>query len=328
MTRRLVVAGFLLVAVVVFGTLGYALIERWPVFDALYMTVITVGTVGFTEVHRLSDAGRAFTMALVIVGVGAIGFSFGTLIDFFVEGHLKGMLEGRRMSKEIDQLSGHHIIAGIGRVGKVVARELAEEGAPFVVVESADARIQQAKAEGWLYVQGDATEEETLQAAGIARAASLITALDQDADNLFVTVTAKTLNPGLFVVSRSATESSESKLIKAGVDRVITPTVIGGRRMASLVLHPFVADYLDLVTHDAGVEYRLQEMDLPPSSPIVGQSIRQSAVRDRFGAFILAIRGSDGAIDTNPSFDRVLMAGDRLVVLGTNEQLSALAQAV
>ena len=290
------------------------------------MTVITIGTVGFSEVHALSDAGRLLTMSLIIIGVGAIGFSFGTLIDFFVEGHLGGMLEGRRMKNKIEGLSGHHIIAGIGRVGKVVARELAEEQQPFVVVDSSDARIQDARANGWLYVQGDATEEETLRAAGIARAASLITALDQDADNLFVTVTAKTLNPGLFVVSRSSTESSEAKLIKAGVNRVITPTVIGGRRMASLVLHPFVADYLDLVTHDADVEYRLQELDLPASSPIAGQSIRESAVRDRFGAFILAIRGPDGVIDTNPSFDRVLMAGDRLVVLGTNEQLSALAK--
>ena len=230
------------------------------------------------------------------------------------------------MNKQIDALSGHHIVAGIGRVGKVVAHEFADEKAPFVVVDSSEARIEQARAEGWLYVQGDATEEETLSAAGIGRAASLVTALDQDADNLFVSVTAKTLNPGLFVVSRSSTESSESKLIKAGVDRVITPTVIGGRRMASLVLHPFVADYLDLVTHDADVEYRLQEFDLPASSPIAGQSIRESAVRDRFGAFILAIRGADGVIDTNPSFDRVLKGGDRLVLLGTNEQLAAMAK--
>ncbi len=328
MKRRLAGAGLLLLSLVAAGTTGYVIIEGWPVFDSLYMTIITIGTVGFTEVHKLSDAGRAFTMTLIIVGVGAIAFSFGTLIDFFVEGHLRGMLEGRRMAREIDGLSDHHIIAGFGRVGKVVARELAAEDASFVVVDIAEARIEEARAHGWRYVQGDATEEETLRAAGITRAASLIAALEQDADNLFVTVTAKTLNPGLFIVSRSSSEASGDKLIKAGVDRVITPTEIGGRRMASLVLHPFVSDYLDLVTHDADVEYRLQEMDLPASSPIAGKSIRESAVRDRFGAFILAIRGADGVIDTNPSFDRVLMAGDRLVVLGTNDQLSALAEAM
>jgi len=328
MKRRLLGAAVLLVAVLVVGTAGYVIFEGWGVFDALYMTAITVSTVGFTEVHPLSDAGRAFTMALVLMGVGAIGFSFGILLDFLMEGHLGGMLEVRRMNRQIDALSQHHIIAGVGRVGVIVARELADEGVDFVLVDSADAPIEVAKANGWLYVQGDATEEETLHAAGIERAASLITALDQDADNLFVTVTAKTLNPSLFVVSRSSNESSESKLIKAGANRVITPTVIGGRRMASLVLHPFVSDYLDLVTHDAGVEYRLQEIDLTPSSPIADRSIRESAVRDRFGAFILAVRGADGVIDTSPSFDRVLVAGDRLVVLGTPEQLSSLAQAI
>ncbi len=328
MKRRLLGAAVLLVAVLVVGTAGYVIVEGWGVFDALYMTAITVSTVGFTEVHPLSDAGRAFTMALVLMGVGAIGFSFGILLDFLMEGHLGGMLEVRRMNRQIDALSQHHIIAGVGRVGVIVARELADEGVDFVLVDSADVPIEVAKANGWLYVQGDATEEETLHAAGIERAASLITALDQDADNLFVTVTAKTLNPSLFVVSRSSNESSESKLIKAGANRVITPTVIGGRRMASLVLHPFVSDYLDLVTHDAGVEYRLQEIDLTPSSPIADRSIRESAVRDRFGAFILAVRGADGVIDTSPSFDRVLVAGDRLVVLGTPEQLSSLAQAI
>jgi voltage-gated potassium channel len=324
--RRLVLAGALLVGVLVAGTLGYVVIEHWGWFDALYMTAITVATVGFHEVHALSDAGRVFTILLVVMGVGAIGFSFGTLVDFLVEGRLKGILEDRRMTRQIAGLSNHHVIAGFGRVGKVIAAELAKEGADFVLVDSADAALEEAKCAGWLFVHGDATEEETLRAAGIERAQSLITALDQDADNLFVTVTARTMNPSLFIVSRSSSEPSAVKLVKAGVNRVIVPTVIGGRRMASLVLHPFVSDYLDLVTHDADIEYRLQEMDLPPSSPIAGKSIRESAVRDRFGAFILAVRGADGVIDTNPSFDRVLMAGDRLVLLGTNAQLAALAR--
>jgi voltage-gated potassium channel len=328
MGRRLTAALLVLFAVLVGGTIGYILIEGWGFLDALYMTTITIATVGFEEVHALSELGRIFTIVLVLAGVGGIAFSVGALIDFFVEGHLGGMLEGRKMKHQIEALSGHHIVAGAGRVGIVVARALAEEKAPFVVVDRADTRIEEARDNGWLYVHGDATEEATLIAAGIERASSLVTVLEQDADNLFVTVTAKTLNPSVFIVSRSSTESSEPKLIKAGANRVITPNVIGGRRMASLILHPFVSDYLDLVAHGAEVEYRLQELRLPTNSPIAGKSIRESAVRDRFGAFILAVRGPDGPIDTNPSFDRILSGGDLLVMLGTPDQLAALSQAV
>lgn len=327
MSRKLLTAVFVLVGMLVFGTVGYMVVERWGLFDSLYMTVITISTVGFTEIHPLSGAGRVFTIVLLIAGIGALGYSLGTFIDFLVEGHLKGMLEGRHMARQIEGLSDHHIIAGFGRVGLVAASEFAHEGAPFVVIDTSDARIEEVRQRDWAYVKGDATAEETLVAAGIERAKSLIAALDQDADNLFVTVTAKTLNPSIYIVARTIHQSSEQKLLNGGADRVITPTVIGGRRMAGLVLHPSVSDYLDLVTHEADLEYRLQELDLPAGSPIAGKSIRESAVRDRFGAFILAVRGADGVFDTNPSFDRVLAPGDRLVLLGTEKQLAALVQA-
>lgn len=328
MKRRVAIAVSVLFGVALFGTLGYMIVEGWNIFDSLYMTVITISTTGFTEINKLSDSGRAFTIVLLLVGVGAITVAIGTVIDFFVEGHLTGMLEDRRMTKEIEALSNHHIIAGAGRFGIVVARELADEGVAFVLVDVSEEAVAVVKDNGWLCVHGDATEEEVLRAAGIERASSLLAALDQDADNMFVTVTAKTVNPGIFIVSRSTQEATEPKLIKAGADRVITPNVICGRRMATLVLHPFVSDYLDLVTHGAEVEYRLQEIDLAATSPVAGKSIRESMVRDRFGVFILAIRGRDGVIDTNPSFDRVMEEGDTLVVLGTSKQLTALGQAV
>ncbi|MDO8987167.1 MAG: potassium channel protein [Coriobacteriia bacterium] len=324
MFKRLAVAGGALVSVLVIGAVGYVVIERASFFDALYMTVITVGGVGFSETIPLSQSGRAFTMLLILTGFGAVLFALGTFIDFVVEGHLRDFVEGRRMQSGIERLSGHHIIAGIGRVGAAVARVLADEGAPFVIIEHDLDAAAQAKAEGWLVLVADATDEEVLERAGIRRAQSLVTALDADADNLFVTFSARAINPELFIVARSSHESSEAKLRRAGANRVMTPNVIGGRRMATMVLHPAVSDYLDLVTHGDGLEYRLQEIDVHGACAFAGNSIAQARVRDVTGAYILAVQGVDGVINTNPASDTVLCIGDRLVVLGTMAQLEAL----
>jgi len=328
MIRRVYVAGFMLIGLLTLGTVGYMLIEGWGPLDALFMTVITVATVGFREVHVLSRGGQVFTMALIILGVGALGFSLGVLVDFFAEGRLFGLLEERRMTSAIDALSGHHIIAGLGRVGSVVAETLADEARPFVVIETNGEAADIARTRGWLFVQGDATQEAVLVAAGVKRASSLITTLDNDGANMFVTVTAKTLNPSLFVVSRSEDEAAESVLLKAGVDRVITPNVIGGRRMANLVTHPFVADYLDLVTHGHDVQFRLQDFELPATSPLANRSIREGMVRDRYGVYVLAVRDPDGSVDTNPSMDKKLLPGSVLVMLGTPQQLESLVREV
>lgn len=324
MTRRLLIALALLAFVVLAGTVGYIVIEGADPFDALYFTVITVGTVGYAETIPLSGAGRAFTMGVLIAGFGALLFALGTFIDFMVEGHLKGFLEGRRMTSDIDRLNGHHIVAGTGRVGSVVARMLADENVPFVVLDNCVDCVEEARSNGWLVVQGDASDEDVLRAAGIERARSLITALDTDADNLFVTFTARAMNPDLFIVARSSHESSEAKLRRAGANRVMTPNVLGGRRMATMVLHPIVSDYLDLVTHGDSVEYRLQEVEVVRNSRFAGKDIRSSQVRDLTGVYILAVHSEDGGLNTNPAPDTVLNAGDRLVALGTFAQLQAL----
>ena len=310
------------------GTSGYAIIEGWGLRESLYMTVITVATVGFREVHRLSPAGEIFTMALIITGVGALGFSLGVFVDFLSEGRVVRMLEERHMNRAIQELSGHHVLVGLGRVGSVVAESLADASAPFVVVEQDAEALEWGRERGWLTVLGDATEEPVLVQAGIERAASLIAALDSDGANMFVTVTAKTLNPDLLVVVRSEHEASESVLLKAGANRVATPNVIGGRRLANFVLRPFASDYVDLVTHGTEVEFSLEDVELPKDSPLVGQSIRQAMVRDRYGTYILAIRHPDGTIDTNPDMDSVIRAGSVLVVLGTPEQIATLIREV
>jgi voltage-gated potassium channel len=324
--RRFVWAISILAAVFVAGTSGYMLIEGWSFFDSLYMTTITVGTVGFGEVHPLSDNGRLFTMCLIIAGVGALGFAFGQLVEFVFEGRIQEILEGRRMGRRLESLTGHTVVAGFGRVGSVVARALAEEGAQFVIIDLADESEVTARESDWIFVRGDATEEEVLEQAGIRSAASIVTALSSDAENLFVTVTARALNPDVFIVARSSHESTETKLINAGANRTITPNVIGGRRMASMVLHPTVSDYLDIVSSGEGAEFRLQEVELEAESCFVGRTIAEGRIRETTGAQVVAILKTDGTVDANPAAASVLMAGERLVVLGTADQVAVLAE--
>jgi voltage-gated potassium channel len=327
MRRRIAWPLAILVIVLFVGVAGYMLIQGWGFLDALYMTVITVGTVGFREVHPLSRAGEAFTMFMIIVGVAALGFALAQFVEFLLEGHILGFLEGRRMEKRIAELSGHTIVAGAGRVGAVVARSLAEEGAEFVVVDVSPDAGEVSRDEGWPFVLGDATEEGVLEAAGIARAGAIVTALSGDAENLFVTITARSINPEIFIVARSSHESTEAKLLKAGASRTITPNIIGGRRMASMVLHPTVSDYLDIVTRGEGVEFRLQEVELAKNSPFVGMSLADSRIREQTGAQVVAVLHADGRVDANPAASAVLEAGERLVVLGTPGQVAVLVQA-
>lgn len=325
MLRRLGYAFAVLGTVLLVGTAGYIVIEGWSFADALYMTVITVGTVGFSEVHALSAGGRVLTMALIIVGFGAIVFALGTIIDFMVEGHFSGLLEGRRMDKRIAGMSGHHVVAGLGRVGTTVAEEYDDRGVLFVVIDMDEEALARARERGWAFVKGDASAEETLLAAGIMRSRSLVTALDTDADNLFVTLTARGMNAALFIVARSTAGAAEAKLRRAGADRVITPTEIGGRRMAAMVLQPVVSEYLDVVTRGEALQFKLEEILLGESDPYSGRSIAESRIRAETGAYILAVHREGGGVNTNPVPDFVLEAGDRLVAIGTEEQLALLA---
>jgi voltage-gated potassium channel len=323
--RRLAYAFVILGSILVVGTVGYMAIEGWDFADAVYMTVITVGTVGFSEVHALSEGGRVFTMGLIIVGFGAILFALGTIIDFMVEGHFSGLLEGRRMDKRIAGMNGHHVVAGLGRVGSTVAEEYSARGVSFVVIDVSDEALARAREREWAFLKGDASAEETLLAAGIMRARSLVTALDTDADNLFVTLTARGMNPALFIVARSTAEAAEPKLRRAGADRVITPTEIGGRRMAAMVLQPVVSEYLDVVTRGEALQFKLEEILLGESDPYTGRSIGDSRIRAETGAYILAVHRAGGHVNTNPAPELVLEAGDRLVAIGTEDQLALLA---
>ncbi len=321
LARRLSLAVFLVLLILLVGTFGYWLIEGWPFFDALYMTVITVSTVGFREIGPLSFSGRLFTLFLIMGGAGIIIFALGTLIEFFVEGHFTGLLGRKKMERKIEKLKDHYIICGFGRVGEQIAKELFHAGVPLVTIDTDPERIDKCEQEGLLSIAGDASKDEILEAAGVKRAKGLIAVVDNDADNIFVTLSAKGLNPEVFVVARAEQEESEPKLKKAGADRVVSPVTIGGRRMASLLLRPLVCDYLDIVARGEDIEFQLEETELKKSSPTANMSIKEAAVRDKTGVLIMAVKKESGEVITNPSSSVRLESGDKLVVLGTKEQL-------
>ncbi len=322
--RRLTGALIALSGVVIVGTVGYKMLGfSW--LDALYQTVTTVATVGFREVEPLSDVGKVFTMVLILVGVGVALYTFSVLMETVVEGQLQELLGRRRMNRAIADLSGHVIICGWGRVGRTIAEDLAASGRGVVVIDSNAERLETAT---HLALVGDATEDAVLRAAGIDRAAALVAAVDSDAANLFVTINARALNPGLFIVSRVRSESNEEKLRRVGADRVVNPQSIGGARIAAFVRQPNVAEFVDVVMHDRNLEFRLEEITVPAGSAIDGVSLRDAHLRDRTGAMVLALRAEDGSFTTNPSPETPLRRGQVLITIGTPTQLAALEDLV
>jgi voltage-gated potassium channel len=307
--------------VVLVGTVGYLLFGFSPL-DALYQTVITVTTVGFNSPHTLSAGSKVFTIVLILVGVGTALYTFSAVLEVLIEGHMRELVRRRRMEREIVRMSGHVIVCGWGRVGREVAQFLAGASRDVVVVDRDPSRLETVP-HPW--VLGDVSDDETLREAGIDRAAALVAALNTDADNLFVTVAAKSLRQDLQIIARARTESSEAKLKRAGADRVVNPQQLGGDRMASFVTQPHVVDFVDVVMHDGSLEFRLEELEVPATSSLAGSTIRSTHLRDRTGALVLAIRRPDGVFVTNPSPESVISAGDVLISVGTAEQLGALA---
>ncbi|HUO47310.1 MAG TPA: potassium channel protein [Acidimicrobiales bacterium] len=319
--RRVRIGLAVLALVVVAGTVGY-LLFGFSLLDALYQTVITVTTVGFNSPHELTAGGKAFTMVLILVGVGTALYTFSSVLEVLIEGHMRDLVRRRRMERDIAGMSGHVIVCGWGRVGREVARFLANSDRDVVVVDRDPERLDQVP---YPCVMGDVSDDETLRQAGIERAGALVAALNTDADNLYVTVAGKSLCPDIQIIARARTDSSESKLVRAGADRVVNPQQLGGDRMASFVIQPHVVDFVDVVMHDGTLEFRLEELTVSPASPLAGNTLRSAHLRDRTGALVLAIRRPDGGFLTNPAPEDVIEAGDVLISVGTAEQLGALA---
>ena len=310
-----------LALVLLAGTLGY-LCFGFSILDAIFQSVITVTTVGFNSPHPLDAASKVFTIVLILVGVGTALYTFSAVLEVLIDGNIKDLIRRRRMERDISRMDGHVIVCGWGRVGREVARYLANGETDLVVVDRDPERMQGIP---YAWVCGDVAEDATLLAAGLDRASALVAALDTDADNLYVTVAAKSMRPGIQIIARARNESSESKLTRAGADRVVNPQQLGGDRMASFVTQPHVVDFIDVVMHDGSLTFRLEEMALSANSPLVGKTLRSAHLRDRTGALVLAIRRPDGQFVTNPSPEDTIESGDVLITIGTDAQLEALA---
>jgi voltage-gated potassium channel len=322
--RRLRLSLALLAAVAACGTLGYVLIEHYSLLDAVYMTVITLTTVGYSEVHPLSPAGRAFTIGLIVLGLGTVYAAIGSAIEMVFGEQLRETLGRQRMERRLSEIKDHSIICGYGRMGHEIAREFQARGRTFVVVDCDPRLAGTMEAEGIPYLIGDAAEDEVLQCAGVCRASSLIAVAPTDAANIFITLTGRSLNPALHIVARSSREEEEHKLRRAGANRVVSPYVIGGRRIAAAVLRPAVVDFLDLHTHGPDREMEIDDIRILPSAPYAGQSLRASGIRERTGCTVLALRSGEGRFTQNPTPDTLLQSGDSMIVLGTLAQIEAL----
>jgi voltage-gated potassium channel len=320
--RRLIWSIGALVAIVIIGVIGYMVIEGWPFLDAIYMTITTITTVGFREVHPLSDAGRIFSIILIIFGVGGALYVLTTLMGYILEGQFGITMGRRRMKTKIAKLKDHFILCGYGRVGQEIAQAFSEEGVPFVIIANNEEHIAKADKEGYLYIFGDATSDEVLKEAGIERAHSLVAAVGSDTDNTFITLSAREVRPDLFIEARCSSSESESKLRRAGADRVISPHAIGGRRMAMLALRPAVVDFIDTVTYGRGRELELENVDVASGSPLVGRTTAQARSQD--GITVLAMRKKSGKLMANPPGEEIIEDGDRLIVIGTKKRLAAL----
>jgi len=315
-----------LVALIVIGTSGYQWLEGMTLTDALYMTIITLSTVGFAEVKELSTAGRLFTIGLIVTGAGLFAYLLSRIARFLVSDEWRINWERERERKMLAKLTNHVIVCGFGRVGREVAHELQAEKLPFVVIDKDADKIARIQDAGYLALQGNAANEVYLREAGIERARGLVAAVNSDAENVFIVLTARGLRPDLAIVARANYEDSEDKLLRAGASRVIFPYRISGRRMVTMMVRPHVADFLDEVTHAGEQELLVEQVWLTRSSPLVGQTLGQADLRNRLDITILACRSADGQVNTHPGSDVILDADSHLVVIGTREQVQALAR--
>jgi voltage-gated potassium channel len=314
----------LLALVFVAGTIGYVAVEGWTPWEAFYMTVTTVTTVGFREVHELSRAGEIFTVCLVMGGVGASLYTFSQFAALLIEGGLANHLRQRRRIRMIETIKDHFIICGFGRIGSIVAREFTQQDVPFVVIERDPGRYQAAVARGVLAIDADASQEDVLKRAGIERARGLIAAVGTDAENVYTVLSARELRPDLFIISRSESADSTRKLQRAGADRVISPYRIGAVQIAQTAIRPAVVDFFDLATSSDNLELAMEQITIAPRSALADHSILDANLRQRFGVIVVAIQREDQQMEFNPEPTVAMRSGDKLVVLGRPDSLKQL----
>jgi voltage-gated potassium channel len=317
----------LILALHALGTAGYVVIEGWSLWDAFYMTVITITTVGYGEVHPLTAGGQVFTVLLLLTGVGTFFYAFTLFMSVLSEGKWTERRAHKRLARMLHDLTDHFIICGYGRMGEIIAREFARHGVPFVVIERNPERMHLAMEHGFVAVEADASSEEVLRRVHIHRARGLVAAVSTDAENVYAVLSARLLRPDLFIVGRAETDDARVKLKRAGADRVISPYHLGGVQLAQTALRPAVVDFVQLATSSENMDLNLEQVHIAAGSPLDGRSLVDSGVRQRFGVVVVGIRRADGRMDFNPEPEMVMRAGDDLVVLGRSSSLKELEAA-
>jgi voltage-gated potassium channel len=328
MVRGPGLAFMLLVLVVLYGTAGFVVIEGWPAWDALYMTITTVTTVGYREIHPLSRAGEVFNLTLIVAGVGTVLYTLSAMMALLVEGALQNRWTQRRRERMLTQLDRHFIVCGFGRIGRIIADEFRRQNVPFVVVEQDPHLAQSALEAGNIAFAADGTSEEVLKRVGIERARGLIAAVGTDAENVYIVLTARLMRSDLFIIGRAETEDARRKLQRAGADRVISPYQIGAVQLAQTALRPAVVDFVQLATSSENLALTMEQVRIEPDSTLVEKSILDANLRQQFQVIVVAIQRANGHMEFNPASGTVMHAGDHLVVLGppdTLRKLEALA---
>ena len=326
LARRFFLTLLAIVSTLAIGTVGFTAIDHYPPFDAFYMTLTTMTTVGYGEVHPLSRAGRIFNSFLIIFGVTTILIAIGAMTQSIIELEFGDAFSKRRNKRMIDKLKDHYIICGYGRVGRGAAEELRHAGVPFVVVDIAPERVERAMLSGMLAVAADSTRDDTLRQVGIDRARGLVSALSTDADNLFVLLSAKSLNPNLYVSTRAAEEGADAKMRRAGADAVFAPYAITGHRLAQSLLRPHVVQFLDFTTNDLDQDIAIEQVRVAEQSKMVTKTIQEMQLGRQMGVIVLAIRHKDGRMAFNPSAETAVHGGDFLIVMGRQQNLRTLEE--
>lgn len=306
-----------LVLIVLLGTLGYHLLEGWSFFDSLYMTIITLATIGYGEVHPLTLGGRTFTMVLIALGVTAAGFIFTSLTQLLVETQVTAAYGRRKLFRDINKLKNHYILCGAGRVGLRIIDEFKKKDADFVVIERDPAIADRLLSQGELVLIGDATDEAVLEGANVKNARSLIAAASSDAENVYIALTARGINPDLYIVARANDQSGERQMMRAGVNKVVSPALIGSHRMAQAAMSPAVADFIELTTMTEGLDLLFEQVRIEPGSLLAKKQIKNSGIRAEHNVMIVAITDHEGRMQFNPDGNQELNIGDLLIAIGT-----------
>ena len=318
---RLSISLMAVLSLFIIGSFGYHFIEGLDFLQSLYLTSITLTTIGYGDYYPHTRPGMVFTIILVLFGVGTMLYTVGLMAEIMIEGRLQIILGKGRLKKMIEKMENHYIICGCGRIGYLICRELHMENMDFIVIERNPEVIQKINEEGFAYYKGDATHDKTLLGAGIKKAKGIVSVLPSDAENLYVILTAKELNPDIYILTRAEEEESEKRLLRAGANRVVSPYALGGMKMAMAIMRPAMLDFIDISTSRQSLELRMEEFALADKSPMIGKTLEESNIRQLYGLIIVAVKKESGKMTYNPTAGYRIEKGDRLVAMGEEENM-------